>query len=329
MRVLLDTGAAELEPLDRGHWPLMTACQHGSLRAVDMLVSAQPNIVHARDSKGVTAMMVACAFGQDAIVRRILRAATHAGFSHIARMDRNGRTAMDYAILASSHACIQELIVAGVCFNVRSAVPLINSGDYEARQGVHDVRHWIRRMLVAHPTFHEWTTAHMLCVLPEACTRAALRASEGTLRLAHENTSPSRTAFLLEPSPVAIASACVERQPSQAQTHIASDESESDDEMGGPANAALRAHDISQSAAASRLVLAAAAAAWSPEAHALFPIEARQRAWSLVKLVHLLCADETQHAVWRTMSAWWWVRKLGPHLILRCDPIATVRGTIG
>ena len=70
VEVLLTAGAAELEPfLERGHWALLTACQHGSVRSAAKIIAETPASLSVRTKKGATPLMQACLCGQVTIVR--------------------------------------------------------------------------------------------------------------------------------------------------------------------------------------------------------------------------------------------------------------------
>ena len=73
VEVLLTAGAAELEPfLERGHWALLTACQHGSVRSAAKIIAETPASLSVRTKKGATPLMQACLCGQVTIVRLLL-----------------------------------------------------------------------------------------------------------------------------------------------------------------------------------------------------------------------------------------------------------------
>ena len=339
LKILLDAGAAALEPLDRGHWPLMSACQHGSLRAVDVLLTAMPRSELRQDQNGATPLMLACIFDQPAVVQRLLRSGPSFSYRLWPR-DAAGQSEMDHAVLASSRACIHELLVAGARLDLPRALQIVRSGEYVSKEGADDVRLWLGRLKDAHQTFTLWTTAHLLCVMPEAYTRAALQAPEGTLSLGLRDVKkgrilgPGGVPTLVEvPTPVELAKGFLSvpsprekestrQEARSAPTPEGSTDDEADSEEAEEASNGgvdLQA-EAEQFAAASRLV-SEAAAPWSPESHQLFPLEARRRAWSLAKLIHLLCADPAQQERWGRLPPELWLRMLGPHLIVRHDKL--------
>lgn len=306
LQVLLEARAAELEPLDRGHWPLMTACQHGSEKTVAMLIEATPQAIEAVGEGGATPLMMACMFGRARIARMLLEAipgTKRAEF--LKRVDANGTNAIELAAAAAeggpqSLETVYELLYFGaeISFALCRQFLDLQLVDVQA-----PIRIWLKRAANAlKATKPSWgagerqrrSPAHWVPLMSAAMARRALRDEHLTLG----------SLWLGDPSP---------RQVAYELATRSTDEDKDEEEPG----------DVPEGAS----LLLEACGPWSPETHELFPRAARARAVELLKLIHLLCEAEESHRVWSAMSRWWWVQTLIP-LDVKRSPPGTQAGTI-
>lgn len=309
VEALLAAGAATLEPLDRGHWALLSACQHGSVRSIALLLAATPAAVNLPtpedddgEDGGATPLMQACLFRQAAVVRLLLDGGAMAS---LGMADALGQDAMWLACDEpgpGSLECVQELVAAGGDLNE----------SWTRQRALPPERRlaWLDTARALGPWSDSWLSA-----LPLELARRALRMphdrrdEDGYTRVLgvdlHEPRyfGERRSNGFHEPrrprAPI-ILSHC------QANTRSALD----------VATEFARDHPGDDGRSA-RLVIAAAQP-WSPATHELFPHAARRRAVDVLKLIYLLCAPSGgHHRGWAHMTPWFWVHALLPHVVTR------------
>lgn len=119
MRALLDAGAGVAEPMRRGHWAMLSACQHGQVEAVRLLARWTPESTQASTVYGATPLMQAAKFGQTDVLPVLLAAGA---IANACIQDDDRQSAMDYAVRSNSCACVWELLVYGTPLPYRRCV---------------------------------------------------------------------------------------------------------------------------------------------------------------------------------------------------------------